>query len=51
MNEWINAVYSQVSNLSAILQQEQVKFWCDDDDIYFVLDHHTELVFFIVLLH
>ena len=49
MNEWINAVYRQVSNFSAIPWRDQVTYRWDDDDVYFVLDHHNE--FYIVLDH
>ena len=38
----------QMSNFSAILWREQVRFWWDyDDDILFVLDEHVELKLYI----
>ena len=48
MNEWINAVYRQVSNFSAILKREQVKFWWDDEYVCILLDQHTYSWIFIV---
>ena len=50
VSEWVIVVKHQFINFSAISWLEQVNFQWNDDEVCFVLDHHTELDF-IVLAH
>ena len=45
--QWLSGgCLSQLSNFSAIPWWEQVNFQWDDDEVFFVLDQHTELDFY-----